>query len=300
MQQISPLIENRADPYIYKHTDGYYYFTASVPEFDRIVLRRAHTIEALATAKEVEIWHKPDSGSMSHYIWAPEIHFIDNAWIIYFAAKATETLDHTGDAHKIYILECTEENPLESIWLEKGQLKTDWESFSLDATTFEHQGIRYLVWAQMADSKESNSNIYIARMKNAFELDSSQVLLTKPELPWECIGYKVNEGPAVIHIKGKLYLTYSASATDANYCMGMLIAEDSSDLLNPSSWKKLEQPFRVSDESLGEYGPGHNSFTLGEDGATPLLVYHARNYKEIIGDPLYDGNRHTYVTKFIV
>ena len=26
-----------------------------------------------------------------------------------------------------------------------------------------------------------------------------------------------------------------------------------------------------------------------------MLVYHARNYKEIVGDPLYDPNRHTFV-----
>ena len=28
-----PLIEQRADPYVYKHTDGYYYFTGSVPQY---------------------------------------------------------------------------------------------------------------------------------------------------------------------------------------------------------------------------------------------------------------------------
>ena len=29
-----PWILQRADPYVYKHTDGAYYFTASVPEYD--------------------------------------------------------------------------------------------------------------------------------------------------------------------------------------------------------------------------------------------------------------------------
>jgi GH43 family beta-xylosidase len=33
---LKPLIEQRADPYIYKHTDGFYHFTASVPQYDRI------------------------------------------------------------------------------------------------------------------------------------------------------------------------------------------------------------------------------------------------------------------------
>ncbi len=30
-EYINPLIVQRADPYIYKHTDGYYYFTARCP-----------------------------------------------------------------------------------------------------------------------------------------------------------------------------------------------------------------------------------------------------------------------------
>ena len=59
---IQPLIEQRADPYIYKHSDGYYYFTASVPLYDRIELRRATTIEGLATAPTVDAWTKPDTG----------------------------------------------------------------------------------------------------------------------------------------------------------------------------------------------------------------------------------------------
>ena len=33
-----PWILQRADPYVYRHTDGTYYFTASVPAYDRIVL----------------------------------------------------------------------------------------------------------------------------------------------------------------------------------------------------------------------------------------------------------------------
>ena len=34
-----PWILQRADPYVYRHTDGSYYFTASVPAYDGIVLR---------------------------------------------------------------------------------------------------------------------------------------------------------------------------------------------------------------------------------------------------------------------
>ena len=42
----NPLVRNRADPHIFKHTDGYYYFTATAPEYDRIILRRSRTLRA--------------------------------------------------------------------------------------------------------------------------------------------------------------------------------------------------------------------------------------------------------------
>jgi GH43 family beta-xylosidase len=58
---LKPLIEQRADPYIYKHTDGYYYFTASVPQYDRIELRRAPTIAGAGHAPTVDAWIKPDA-----------------------------------------------------------------------------------------------------------------------------------------------------------------------------------------------------------------------------------------------
>ena len=47
-----PWIMQRADPYIYRHTDGCYYFTASVPAYDRIILRRADSLAGLAGAVE--------------------------------------------------------------------------------------------------------------------------------------------------------------------------------------------------------------------------------------------------------
>src|SRR5574344_2687608 len=60
----SPLILQRADPYVYFHSDGYYYFTASVPEYDRIELRRSWTIEGLANSQPHTIWRKHASGEL--------------------------------------------------------------------------------------------------------------------------------------------------------------------------------------------------------------------------------------------
>ena len=53
-----PWILQRADPYVYRHTDGNYYFTASIPAYDRIVLRRSETLAGLKDAEEVTVWEK--------------------------------------------------------------------------------------------------------------------------------------------------------------------------------------------------------------------------------------------------
>ena len=96
---LKPLIEQRADPYIYKHTDGYYYFTASVPLYDRIELRRATTIDGLATAQTVDAWTKPANGPYSELVWAPELHFNQGAWYVYFAADAFNPRQHHVTAY---------------------------------------------------------------------------------------------------------------------------------------------------------------------------------------------------------
>src|SRR3954466_14662132 len=84
VEYTNPIAEQRADPHIFKHTDGYYYFTATVPAYDKIVMRRATTLQGLSTAAETTVWTKHASGEMGAHIWAPEIHFIDGKWYIYF------------------------------------------------------------------------------------------------------------------------------------------------------------------------------------------------------------------------
>jgi GH43 family beta-xylosidase len=135
-------------------------------------------------------------------------------------------------------------------------------------------------------------------MANPTRLASTPVMLSRPELDWEMRGFLVNEGPAVILRKGHVFISYSASATDERYCMGLLHADASADLLDPRSWSKAPQPVFSTYAGREVFGPGHNSFTVSEDGAQDLIVYHARNYKDIVGDPLWNPDRHTCVQPF--
>lgn len=293
-----PWILQRADPYVYKHTDGTYYFTASVPAYDTVVLRSSKTLAGLAEAEEKVLWRKHKSGPMSKHIWAPEIHYLFGKWYIYFAGGE---IDNEWEIRP-YVLECQGDDPMQDEWIEKGKMvraegdEFSFEAFSLDATVFENKGRWYYIWAEKVGVGKQISNLYIAEMENGYTLKTIQVLLTTPDYDWERHGFWVNEGPGIIKHNGKIFMTYSASETGIQYCVGMLTADEDADLLDPRSWTKERYPVLATNEEKGIYGPGHNSFTKDEEG-NDIIVYHARTEAEIVGNPLYNPNRHAMLMK---
>ncbi len=305
-------IADRADPYITLGSDGYYYFTASYPMYgpndkegyDRVILRRSKTIEGLADAEEITIWDESESDKAFRFIWAPEIHEINGKWYVYFAAS--------GAANNIwdincYAIACEGKDPYKDKWVEKGKFQTleedkfSFTGFSLDMTYFESDGKHYVSWAQIG----GNSNVYLASINpdEPWKITSKPMLLTKPEYYWEKVTIPVNEGPAVMKKDGKIFMAFSASATGPEYCIGLMYADEKSDLLDISSWTKVKEPLLTSEDLIGEYGPGHNSFVLDEDGNW-VFVYHSRSekcYKGECGygneDPLYDPCRSARIRK---
>ena len=299
MKYNSPLVLQRADPFVYRHTDGYYYFTGSIPSYDRIELRRSKTINGLSTAQPVDIWHKHEHGPMGNHIWAPELHYLDGKFYIYFGAGEAEN----KWALRPYVLECQGQDPMKDEWRELGMMQrtandeSSFTGFSLDGTVFEAAGERYYVWAEKVGFGNGllTSNLYIAKMATPCSLSTPAMELTTPDYDWERVGFWVDEGPAALIKNGRVFLTFSSSATGACYCMGMMEADEGADLLDRNSWKKSRYPVLKTDAELGIFGPGHNCFTVAEDGETVLSVYHARPYEKIVGDPLYDPNRHAHV-----
>ncbi len=285
----NPIVKQRADPWVLKTDDGTYYFIATVPEYDRIILRKAKTINDLKKADEKVIWTKHNKGVMGAHIWAPELHSIDGKWYIYFAAGDAENIWNI----RMWVLSNESKDPMEGEWKEEGQIITKRNSFSLDATSFEHKGKRYLIWAQDVLEGESGTALVISEMKNPTTLVGPEVVLTRPEFSWERMKYNVNEGPAVLKKNGKIFVLYSASATNHNYAMGMLWIDEAADLLDAFNWYKSPGPVFYSNEEVKRFGPGHNSFTTDESGKNVVMIYHARDYKEIKGHELSDPNRAT-------
>lgn len=311
MSYPNPFIIERADPYITKGPDGFYYFTASYPArdnvnngYDRIILRKSSTVIGLAEAKEHTVWTAHKAGIMGAHIWAPELHYINGSWYIMFAAGEKENVWNI----RPYMLKCNGQDPINSGYTELGKVKAteedkiSFEDFSLDMTYFENNQKHYLIWAE----KRGDSVLMMAEINpnQPNVLTSLPILLTKPEYDWEIVRHRVNEGPSVIKSKDKIIVFFSASGTGEEYCMGMLWAYKNSDLMDINSWHKIDKPVLSTNDLADEVGPGHNSFVVDENNRN-LIVYHSRPASHLtkecgtyFDEPLYDPCRHARIKEF--
>src|SRR4051812_40003065 len=72
------------DPWVTKWNGSYYYSEAAR---DAIRVRQSATLTGLATATPRIIWSQsgPASDRLTN-VWAPEVHFLDGRWYVYFSA----------------------------------------------------------------------------------------------------------------------------------------------------------------------------------------------------------------------
>ncbi|GAB7189531.1 hypothetical protein NUM3379_02370 [Kineococcus sp. NUM-3379] len=287
------VVQQRADPAVIRHSDGYYYMTASVPDYKRLELRRSTTLQGLGSAATSTVFTAPSTGPLSGWIWAPDVRFHDGAWYMYFSASpSSATFDH-----RLYYVRNTSANPMTGTWSAPQRMYTHTESFQLDPHTFETGGRRYFSWAQKDPASGDNSHVFVAEMATPTTIRRETVTtIARPTLAWEREGYPVAEGPQAVIRNGRVFIAYSAAATDARYKLGLVSASTSSNLTDPASWTKSATP--VFSTANGVYGPGHGSFTVAEDGRTDILVYHARDYDPPSPDALRDPNRHTRMQQF--
>ncbi len=299
-------------------------------QYDRIVLRRGRTLEELQSRKEqVTIWKvqnqkfEANNGTEKQgyrYIWAPEIHRVGDKWVVYFTESHS-----SGNAYDIFshaLVLDGDRDPYDTALVLSGDasewkdyqmrladgvedpLKSLATSFCLDMTYFKNEadGQSYVVWAgkPTASYQGTSTDLFIATVNEdkPWEVTSPSTRLTCSEYGWERIRYCVNEGPTVLQHDGKIFLCYSVSGTGSEYAIGMCSADSTADLLDIANWTKSPYPLLTSRDVDGEEGPGHNSFTVDQDGNV-IFVYHARptshNYQmcgKYSDDPLKDPCRH--------
>jgi GH43 family beta-xylosidase len=267
----NPIRESGADPWIEYH-DGIYYLMTTTG--NNLTIWKSSTLAGLESAQANVVW-RPTSQAAPYAsdIWAPELHFIDGNWYIYFAADTGKR----NTTHRIWVLEDGSGDPTMGTWVMKGELADPSDKWAIDPSVFENAGRWYVVWSGWPGDVDGEQDIYIARLKNPWTIEGKRVLLSRPDHDWEEHGpVKVDEGPEVIKHGGKLFLIFSAShcSTD-DYELGMLTASADSDLLNAASWKKSAEPIFAGLPQAHAYGVGHSGFFTSPDGKQDWIVYHA-------------------------
>jgi len=266
----NPLQTNGPDPWVIRQ-GGYYYYTNTTG--NDLQIWKTRKLSEVSAAKPAVVWTPPATGPNSSQIWAPELHFLDGKWYIYYTASDKTAAD--DDHRYVFVLENASADPTTGTWVDKGKVNTRYTG--LDGTVFEHGGQRYFVYSAYIGPQ---STLAIAPMQNPWTLQAGQEMtIATPTLAWEKGGGRqILEGPEFLPgKKGQLFIVYSASACwDDNYSLGMLTARAGSDLLKPESWTKAPQPVFHASTGNGVWGTGHNSFTKSPDGREDWIVYHAK------------------------
>lgn len=259
------IMQDGADPWVYKHTDGYYYFTKTTG--GNVTIWKSRNLTTVDAAPTTVV----ETGCCN--IWAPELHYIHGAWYIYYAKDDGDNVNH-----RMYVMENTSPDPTQGTWQYKGQITDPTNKWAIDGTVLEVGGQLYFIWSGWEGDTDVRQNLYIARMSNPWTIGSHRVEIARPTYSWETNhSPHVNEGPQVIIRNGVINLVYSASGSWTNdYCLGLITASTSSDLLNPASWTKRSQPIFRSGNGL--FGPGHHSFTKSPDGTEDWMLYHTAKY----------------------
>ena len=258
--------------------DGWYYLSFTTGGSVDIWASRHMTDWSAARKKTV--WQRTEKGAMSRDIWAPEVHWLDGKWYVYFTA--TDDAPDNDWRRRVYVLE-SKTDDIFGEYISRGQIKpTDADEYAIDGSVFVLGARKYFLWSGREKSNAGPQNIYIAPMANAWSINGPRVRLSTPEFDWEKHGWAVNEGPTMLSYGGRHWLVYSASgASTPFYSLGLLELKGT-DPLDAKSWAKSPQPvFKMNDDPLGgAYTVGHGCFVSSPDGAEVWNIYHGKDIRE--------------------
>jgi GH43 family beta-xylosidase len=263
-----------ADPWFIKK-DGYYYYCFS--SNNGINISRSVYLTKKGEIKRV--WGAPAEGWNRSCVWAPEIHFFNSHWYIYYAAgESGPPFIH----QKTGVLESENADPF-SKYNDKGVLYTgdnpDMKSdniWAIDMTVFSWQNRLYAVWSgweKPASTDKTSQHLYIAEMENPFTMKSLRLKISSPVEKWETGGpLDLQEGPEILTHKNELFIVYSCRESwTVDYRLGLLkLKEKKGSLTDPLNWEKSGPVFK------GPFGTGHCSFVKSPDDTEEWIAYHSK------------------------
>ena len=268
------------DPWVIKK-DGFYYFVES--RNGGIYVSKNKNLTDIKNG-EVLVWSPPAAATWNHAnIWAPELHFIDGKWYIYYAAAKV------SGSPFIYqrsgVLEAATSDP-QGKYIDKGRLYTGddinnkaTDKWAIDLTVTPINNQLYAIWSGWVNNETTDKtpqHLYIAKMSNPWTISSNRVQISSPTASWEKgPELDLQEGPEVLKHDGEIFIIYSTQDSWLKtYKLGQLkLKSDSADPMNSANWVKSGPVF----EGAGQvYGVGHASFTTSPDGTGNWIIYHTK------------------------
>ncbi|RYP72312.1 hypothetical protein DL771_004286 [Monosporascus sp. 5C6A] len=243
-----------SDPFIAYSGDGYYYMMST--SWTNLQIARSKTIEGLKTAPK-KVVYSTNEPRRCYNVWAPEVHYLDGNWYIYYTAGNASNLD----GQNLHVLKG---GP--SAWDEytyAGQLTNPW---SIDRSVIRFNGWgNYLAYSCFHGVRYQSTCLQKLGDDNV-SLTGPISVISQPTESWERSGMPVQEGPVALYYGGKTYIVYSANyCWTPDYCLATLEWDGRTNPLRPGAWKKPND--RVFSQANGHYGTGHNSFFQSPDGS---------------------------------
>ncbi|MFW5981827.1 MAG: family 43 glycosylhydrolase [Halanaerobiaceae bacterium] len=280
-----PIAINRADPAITKWNGKYYFIATNDADGNNsLYIREADTIPELIEAEEKLILDTKTYEDINGLLWAPEFHVVEGEMYLFHGATTTGEFFYE-ESHVMKLKKdgnpANKEDwsrPHRVVKKDGNYLCEAGKTISLDMTYFQVKGEHYVVWSQREFLPvDLGAWLYIAKIDPAepWKLINDPVVLSKPEYGWANNNVFVDEGPFALFRDNKLFLTFASALVDATYVVGLLTTEIDADLMDPSNWTKTNYPLLTSRSVSGEYGPGHNSYVIDDDGDI-WNAYHAR------------------------
>jgi GH43 family beta-xylosidase len=283
-----------SDPWVVRQ-GGYYYFAES--RDNGIWVYKSSSLTSLRQ-NEKQIWAAPSSGWNRTNVWAPELHFFDGLWYVYYAAGSSGP---PFIAQRAGVLQSTSDDPQGS-YVDRGMLYTGDDVqgrandiWAIDLTVNRINGQLYAVWSGWtanASTDRTPQNLYIARMSDPATISSNRVQIAAPVETWEKgTELDLEEGPEFLEHAGQEFIIYSTRESWLPaYRLGQLrLASATADPMDPANWVKSGPVFAGTGSV---YGVGHASFTTSPDGTEDWIVYHSKV------DPSPGWNRDIRVQKF--
>jgi beta-xylosidase len=223
--------------------------------------------------------------------WAPDLHWFNGHWVLYYAAQMTYATEHTlnpGVHGNFAIGVATATNLSSGHWttsllhysgqfnhLPSAKGNRELAGGVIDPNEFQNPvtGQRYLVWA-----KQSNE-IFLGELSaDGLTLEPGAQRILVPTTPWECANLRGTctiEGPVGYWYDNVAYVLYSASSTwSGTYAVG--VAASTAPLSVP--FTKDPEPILGSSGDL--LGPGGTSEPVTAPDGSPIIYFHS-----LVGGP---------------